>query len=62
MTIARDLGTGPHKPFGSALPPHAGGKAPPIPRVGRTVKPRSLGPCKVCGERRFFCECESGDD
>ena len=31
-------------------------KAPPL--VGRTVKPRFLGPCKVCGERRWFCECE----
>lgn len=31
-------------------------KAPPL--VGRTVKPRFLGPCRVCGERRWFCECE----
>jgi hypothetical protein len=30
----------------------------PPPLIGRTAKPRSAGPCKVCGERRFFCECE----
>jgi hypothetical protein len=31
-------------------------KAPPL--IGRTVKPSFLGPCKQCGERRFFCGCE----
>lgn len=49
----------PSRPFGAAL----GGKhgANPLatpPLVGRTVKPRAAGPCKVCGERRYFCECE----
>lgn len=55
MTLARDLGTGPRRPFGSALKPNRGE---PIQLIGRTVKPRSVGPCRVCGERNFFCDCE----
>lgn len=56
---ARDLGDGPHRPFGSALQGVHGNdplKAPEL--IGRTVKPRSAGPCGVCGERRFFCDCD----
>jgi hypothetical protein len=60
MTLARDLGNGPHRPFGSALRGEKSnaGMVERCPRIGRTVKPQAAGPCKVCGERRFFCECE----
>jgi hypothetical protein len=60
--LARDLGDGPHRPFGSALGGKHAGQLERLPRIGRTVKPRAAGPCKVCGERRFFCEHELGDD
>jgi hypothetical protein len=63
MTLARDLGDGPHRPFGSALKGLHGNDAlatPPL--IGRTVKPQAAGPCKLCGERRFFCDCEETDD
>lgn len=52
----------PSKPFGAAL---GGGKysgvveRPPI--IGRTVKPRAAGACAVCGERRWFCDCDNGE-
>lgn len=62
MTLARDLGDGPHRPFGSALRTGDGAMVERLPRIGRTVKPRSVGPCKVCGERNFFCECEVEDE
>lgn len=55
--LARDLGDGPHRPFGSALR-GAGGHVERCPVIGRTIKPQAAGPCKVCGERRWFCECE----
>ena len=48
----------PARPFGSALGGEYAGKFEPLPRIGRTVKPRAAGPCQVCGERRFFCDCE----
>lgn len=57
--LARDLGDGPHRPFGSALIDNKyAGTVERCPRIGRTVKPLAAGACKVCGERRFFCECE----
>lgn len=34
-------------------------KVPP-PITVRPIKPSFVGPCKVCGERRFFCDCEDG--
>jgi hypothetical protein len=46
------------RPFGSALRDGPGAIVERCPRIGRTVKPRAAGPCKVCGERRFFCDCE----
>jgi hypothetical protein len=58
MTLARDLGNGPHRPFGSALRGDNAGLVERFPRIGRTIKPQSAGPCGVCGERRWFCECE----
>lgn len=48
----------PARPFGSALAGKHAGHLEPLPRIGRTVKPRAAGPCKACGERRFFCDCE----
>lgn len=60
--LARDLGDGPHRPFGSALKGlHGNDPLAAPPRIGRTVKPRAAGACKVCGERRFFCGCDNGD-
>jgi hypothetical protein len=59
MTLARDLGNGPHRPFGSALRGDNAGMVERCPRIGRTIKPQSAGPCGVCGERRWFCECEA---
>ena len=59
--LARDLGDGPHRPFGSALGNRYVGRVERPPIIGRTIKPRAAGPCKVCGERRFFCEHELSD-
>jgi hypothetical protein len=60
MTLARELGNGPHRPFGSAL------------RIGlqeRLVTPervierprrlRNSPPCPSCGDAGpFYCDCE----
>jgi hypothetical protein len=62
MTLARDLGNGPHRPFGSALRAGNAGLVERCPRIGRTIKPQSAGPCGVCGERRWFCECGDAAD
>jgi hypothetical protein len=59
LVTSADLGDGPHRPFGSALIGGDGGHASPLPRIGRTIKPKAAGPCKVCGERKYFCGCES---
>lgn len=57
-----DLGNGPHHAFGSALGgKHGANPLAPPPLIGRTVKPRAAGPCSVCGERRFFCDCDNGE-
>ena len=53
----------PLRRFGSALGGKYAGILERAPRIGRTVKPRAAGPCKVCGERRWWCEHElTGDD
>jgi len=63
MTLARDIGDGPHKPFGSALPAKVDGRIAELSRlVERPIRPRSLGPCPECGDRFFGCDCEVGDD
>jgi hypothetical protein len=51
----------PSRPFGAALGGKHAGQLEPLPRIGRTIKPRAAGPCKVCGERRFFCDCDNGE-
>lgn len=51
------------RPFGSALVGTHAGIVERAPRIGRTVKPRAAGACKVCGERRWWCEHElTGDE
>lgn len=58
---SRDLGDGPHRPFGSALVGGAGGHVERCPRIGPTARLQSEPPCSVCGNRsawRCLCECE----
>jgi hypothetical protein len=59
MTIirARDLGTGPHRKWGSALNGTHAGVIPPLERIGRTRKLGGRG-CPVCKETDFHCDCE----
>jgi hypothetical protein len=57
MTLARDIGIGPNKPFGGALNRQ---QREPIPLI--TERPRrpdiaGFGRCKHCGSRYFGC-CE----
>lgn len=52
----------PSKPFGAALGGKHANHFEPLPRIGLTVKPRAAGACKVCGERRFWCEHEIAED
>jgi hypothetical protein len=59
--LARDLGDGPHRPFGSALQSGKYGaghvERPPI--IGRTRRLRSEPPCPSCGNKSAWrCECE----
>lgn len=56
--LARDLGSGPHRPWGAALSPRLRGEIEQLPPIGRTAKLRSLGACKVCGEHNWICDCE----
>lgn len=49
------------RPFGSALASQYAGTVERCHRIGRTIKPRAAGPCKLCGERRFFCDCDNGE-
>lgn len=63
--LARDLGDGPHRPFGAALGGKYAGNLEPLPRIGRTRRLRSEPPCSICGNRsawRCDCDCETGDD
>lgn len=60
--LARDLGDGPHRPFGSALSKGDGAIVERCPRIGRTVKPRAAGPCPICSETRWFCDCEGDEE
>ncbi len=58
MTRSRDLGDGPHRPWGSAL------AKPPLEiiteRPRRFTNPALRGPpCPVCGDDgEFYCDCE----
>jgi hypothetical protein len=57
--MSRDLGSGPHRAFGSALPPRYRDKLETPPLI--TERPRKLQsspPCEQCGERIFYCDCE----
>jgi hypothetical protein len=49
--LARDLGNGPHKPFGSALIGGDGGHVERCPRIGPTRRLMSEPPCPVCGNK-----------
>lgn len=56
--LARDLGNGPHRAFGSALDARTDQRIEtPELITERLIRPRSMGPCKLCGERRFICDC-----
>lgn len=60
MTLSRDLGNGPHKPFGSALPADVEKRLePPSLITVRPYKLRGSPPCPECGNRGpYQCECE----
>lgn len=63
--LARDLGDGPHRPFGSALKgiSHGAGTVEQCPRIGATRRLRSEPPCPACGNRSAWrCECEGNDE
>jgi hypothetical protein len=54
-----DLGDGPHRSFGAALEPKTDGRlVTPELITERLIRPRSMGPCKLCGERRWICDCD----
>ncbi len=62
MTRSRDLGDGPHRPWGAAL-------AKPLPelvaeRPRRFTNPALRGPpCPVCGDDgEFYCGCECEEE
>jgi len=49
---------GPHRPFGSAL----ARRGEPLRYITeRPFRLQMLGPCKVCGEKRFVCEHDLED-
>lgn len=59
MTLARDLGNGPRRAFGSALPRRHSDdplRTPALSTV-RAIRPRAInkGRCLVCGDRFFGC-------
>jgi hypothetical protein len=59
MTLARDLGNGPRRAFGSALAPSINRRIEVPERI--TERPRRLNSdpgCDICGERIFYCDCE----
>jgi hypothetical protein len=57
--LARDLGNGPHKPFGSALIGGDGGHVERCPRIGPTRRLMSEPPCSTCGNKSAWrCDCE----
>jgi hypothetical protein len=57
--LARDLGDGPHKAFGSALGGKHAGQVERLPRIGRTRRLMSEPPCQSCGNKSAWrCDCE----
>jgi hypothetical protein len=60
--LARDLGNGPFKPFGSALIGGDGGHVERCPRIGPTRRLMSEPPCPVCGNKSAWrCDCEDAE-
>lgn len=60
MTTARDLGTGPHKPFGSAL--RRGVSVSPITERPVRLQAINNGRCPECGSRFYGCGHDPEDD
>lgn len=63
--MARDLGSGPMRPFGSALKGKHGTEPLSLPLITeRPIRPRSIndGRCPQCGDRYFGCGCEPEEE
>lgn len=60
MTLARDIGNGPHRPFGSALREGLQERIEtPFLVTERPQRLRNSPPCPTCGHAgKYFCECE----